>query len=370
MKLIYLCSSKSWGGLELNQLRNALWMHKRGHEVLVLGCENSPYLNKALEWSLPTITIDPYRKYYAFGNALKLARILKNEEATHLFIRDTRDMSMMASLKFLLKKSITTVYFMEMQLGVSKKNLLHTLRFSFLDFWSCPLQGLMKQVQEKTRFNPKRLLLIPSGLDRASLISIDKESARNTLNLPESALIFGLIGRLDPQKGQHLLVEALVKLKSEQIHIVFLGESTKGEGDQYFNNLKELISNEKLSKQVHFRPFREDVSVFFSAIDWMVMATKAETFGMVSIESMACGTPVLGSNAGGTPEILNFGKLGVLFESMNSMDLFLKMQGILDGSFDIDANLLQESTAPYDHNKVCTAVEEQVLNFFHKDLIA
>ena len=100
------------------------------------------------------------------------------------------------------------------------------------------------------------------------------------------------------------------------------------------------------------------------------MATKAETFGMVSIESMACGTPVLGSNAGGTPEILNFGKLGVLFESMNSMDLSLKMQGILDGSFDIDPNLLQESTAPYDHNMVCTAIEEQVLNFFHKDLIA
>jgi len=370
MKLIYLCSSKSWGGLELNQLRNALWMHKRGHEVLVLGVENTPYFKKALEWSLPTIAIAPYRKYYAFGSALKLARILKNEKASHLFIRDTRDMSMMASLKFLLKKSITTVYFMEMQLGVSKKNVLHTLRFSFLDFWSCPLQGLIEQVQEKTRFNPNRLLLIPSGLDRSSLMAIDKESARNTLNLPKEVLIFGLIGRLDPQKGQHLLVEALAKLKSAQIHIVLLGESTKGEGDQYLNNLKEQILKENLSKQVHFRPFREDVSVFFSAIDWMVMATKAETFGMVSIESMACGTPVLGSNAGGTPEILNFGNLGVLFESMNSMDLSLKMQSILDGSFVFDSNLLQESTVPYDHNKVCTAVEEQVLNFFHQDLNA
>ena len=78
---------------------------------------------------------------------------------------------------------------------------------------------------------------------------------------------------------------------------------------------------------------------------------------MVTIEAMACGTPTLGSNAGGTPEILHFGELGVLFESLNATDLAAKMEEITQGKHSIDREKLIQAAQLFDHNKVCEQVE-------------
>jgi len=361
-KIIYLCSSISWGGLEMNHLRNAVWMRDRGHQILVIGIANSPFLLKALKLNLPVQTVPKYRKYYAFFSAFNLYKLLRKENATHLFIRDTRDMSIMASLKFLFGKKIRAVYFMEMQLGVTKKNIFHSIRFQYLDFWSCPLPGLVKQVKEKTNCHHDKILMIPSGLDLSKLSSISSDIARKKMDLPQDKLIFGLIGRLDPQKGQKLLLEAMCLSTENNFDVLFLGDSTANEGDTYRKMLLDFIEENGLHHRVHLRPFMEDVSVFFSAIDWMVMATKAETFGMVSIESMACGTPVLGSNAGGTPELLENGKLGVLFETLNAKDLSEKIAEIVKGAHPINSKDLIQHVKQFDHLAVSAMVEDRILN--------
>ena len=361
-KLVYLCSSMSWGGLEMNQLRNAGWMAARGHDVLIVACINSPFLLQAQKMNLPVAIIQRYRKYYAFLSAINLSKLLRKEHATHLFIRDTRDMSMAATLRFLLGKKIKTVYFMEMQLGVSKKNILHTVRFSYIDYWSCPLEGLVRQVKEKTRFPHHKIVYLPSGLELTKLQTIERSIARAKLDLPSDKIIVGLIGRFDAQKGQKLLLDALMLCPMNDFDVVFVGESTLNESKSYENLLRDCIVENGIVDRVHFRPFMEDVSVFFSAIDWMVMATKAETFGMVSIESMACGTPVLGSNAGGTPELLKEGELGVLFESLNANDLAEKLFEIVSGKHTINSHDLRQHVRQFDHLTVCTRVEERFIN--------
>jgi glycosyltransferase involved in cell wall biosynthesis len=93
-------------------------------------------------------------------------------------------------------------------------------------------------------------------------------------------------------------------------------------------------------------------------MDWFVMATKAETFGMVTIESLACGTPVLGSNAGGTPEILDNERGGVLFETQNAMDLALKIDEICEGKHRKETSSLMKMAQAYDHNTICEKVEQ------------
>lgn len=77
-KLAYLCSSVSWGGLEMNHLRNAKWMQNRGHEVVVLGIENSPFEKRAKEMNLPFIPIPQYRKYYDFKASKTLLSLVKS----------------------------------------------------------------------------------------------------------------------------------------------------------------------------------------------------------------------------------------------------------------------------------------------------
>jgi glycosyltransferase involved in cell wall biosynthesis len=87
------------------------------------------------------------------------------------------------------------------------------------------------------------------------------------------------------------------------------------------------------------------------------MASKAETFGMVTIEAMASGVPTIGSNAGGTPEILEYGKLGFLFEPLNALSLAKSIDDFLIHRDQISISILMETAKKYDHHQVCAAVE-------------
>ena len=270
-------------------------------------------------------------------------------------------MSILASVKHKLKSKIHTSYFMAMQLGVKKTNLLHTFRYKFLDVWIAPLDWLSEQVKTMTNFK-NTLVVIPSALDLSEFKSEEtKEELRMKLGIPKNILTFGIIGRFDVQKCQLLLLQAMQKCKNKGFNVVFLGEPTLNEGDGYFGQMKEIIEEENLKSRVFIKPYRKDTLTFFKSIDWMVMASKAETFGMVTIESIASGTPVLGSNAGGTPELLSNETAGLLFESQDSSDLTNKIDLICERNIQFEQSHLMKMAEAYDHNLICTKVEE-VLN--------
>lgn len=360
-KLAYICGNDSWGGLEMNQLRNASWMKARGHEVVILCLKDSPIEIQANAADIPVITIEKHRKYYDYKRGKQIVKIIQTEKISHLIVRATLDMSIAAFAKSKLKHKLHLSYFMEMQLGVKKKNILHTLRFKYFDLWSCPLNFLAQQVQTMTKFSSKKIKVIPSGLDLSQFaLNMDKKSCREQLNLPIDELLFGLIGRFDINKGQLLLLEAMNLCENKNFSIVLLGEPTRNEGDDYFEQMKAVIEKYELKDRVHILPFRKDIEPFYKAMDWFVMASKAETFGMVTIEAMACGTPTLGSNAGGTPEILKFGELGQLFTSMNSTDLAKNIDDIIQNKIHIDSAVLKESAKIYDHHLVCEQVEKAI----------
>ncbi|MCH2228995.1 MAG: glycosyltransferase family 4 protein [Crocinitomicaceae bacterium] len=357
-KLGYLCSSESWGGLEMNHLRNAQWMKELGHQVVFFCVNNSPIYRIAEEFGVDTITIEKHKKYFDFSKAKTLTKHIKSNEITHLIIRSTYDMSILAFVKYKLKDKIHTSYFMEMQLGVQKTNLLHTLRFKKIDLWSCPLNWLEKQVKTMTKFSNKTVV-IPSGLDLLQFSNLpSKEISRREMELPESTLIFGLIGRFDPQKGQVLLLNAMNLAKNKDFSIIFLGEPTLNEGQDYYKEMEATIATHGLKNRVFIRPFRKDTATFYNAVDFLVMATKAETFGMVTIESLACGTPVLGSNAGGTPEILKMNEGGILFETLNESDLAKQIDFIIDSKKEFDSDKLKAMASVYSHHSICSQVEK------------
>lgn len=358
MKIAYLCSSNSWGGLEMNHLRNALWMKERSHKVVILCVENSPLHQRALQESLSVILIPRHRKYYDFKAGKNLANIISAENISHVMIRDNRDVSVSAIAKRHAKNSpFHLSYFMEMQLGVKKTNLLHTLRFRKIDLWSCPLNWLKSQVETMTKMDPSKVVVIPSGLNLSHFhTEISQADARTNLELPADKKILGMIGRFDPAKGQLLLLEALKSIQDPNVCVCLLGEPTRNEGSEYFEQIKSIIKENNLGNRVFIRPFRDDIVTFYRAIDAFVMASKAETFGMVTIEAMASGTPTIGSNAGGTPEILGKGTFGYLFKTLNVKSLTETIEQFLK-SDTISKEVLLQEVKKYDHHRVCSAIE-------------
>ena len=358
--IAYLCVSNSWGGLEMNQLRNAQWMNERGHDVLILGLKGSRIIKEADESGIEVDYVNQHKKYYDFKRSFHLKKIIQNKSITHLILRDPKDISLGVTAKRLLKNRLFLAYFMEMQLGVKKNDFIHTWRFKGLDLWSCPLHFLANQAEELTNFPSSKTKVIPSAMDLSKFEELpDHKIAREKLELPSDQILLGLIGRLDPFKGHSLLMDAFELLPLElrsKISLVFLGEKMNPDIDNFYDRLMERIKEDTFKSSVYILPFRKDVETFYAAIDAFVMASKAETFGMVTIESMASGTPVIGSNAGGTPELLDYGKRGILFETMNKESLADAIKHFVD-KYDYDANELKSSVKKYSHHQVCEQVE-------------
>lgn len=358
----YICGSDSWGGLEMNQFKNAKWMADRGHEVCVFGRKNSRLHHACLQEDLPFEPIKKHKKYYDLRKAILLRRRLIKRSVTHLFVRDPEDMSIAALTKTILQGNLVLVYFMEMQLGIDKSDWIHTLRFKQFDYWSCPLPYLKEQVSQFSNYPEARTVVIPSGLDVASFHHLpSQDEAREALGLPKDLKLLGLIGRFDPQKGQLLLLQALKVLRPKypSLGVVLLGEQTKDEADEYYQELLDYISHNKLEKTVFIRPFRKDVRTFYAAIDGFVMASKSETFGMVTLEAMACGVPIIGSRAGGTTELLKYGEFGRLFDTRNLKNLQSAIEDFLEHPSPNPQKLLAEAQH-YDCTMVCEKIENLI----------
>ena len=123
----------------------------------------------------------------------------------------------------------------------------------------------------------------------------------------------GILGRLSPWKGQHILLEAFARAFPEgDERAVLIGSALFGEHD-YERSLHELCARLGLSSRVTFAGHRDDIFEALEDLDVLVHAsTVAEPFGQVVIEGMAAGLPVIAAAAGGPMEVITHGTDGLL----------------------------------------------------------
>ena len=87
--------------------------------------------------------------------------------------------------------------------------------------------------------------------------------------------------------------------------------------NKYLDKLNNMIDEFELQKQISITSFIESPMELMPLLDLVILPTYEETFGVVVAESMLMGTPVIGSNAGGVPEIIEDKINGLLFECSN-----------------------------------------------------
>jgi glycosyltransferase involved in cell wall biosynthesis len=356
-KIGFYCSSISWGGLEMNSLRYAKAFQSEGFQIHVYLVEGTTLFQQANEMGLPSHAVLRNKKYFDFKHARQLARQFEKDEIDIVHFRDNRDLDFLGWVKFFSSRKIKLIYHQAMQLGVSKKDFLHTLRFNRIDAWISTLNYMQKQVLTHTRFPSDKLHVIPLGtaIDEASTLS--KEKAREALNLPTDAFLVGVVGRLDEKKGQLEVIQAISSVKKSimNFRVVFIGDKTKNEADDYVQKMNEAIAKEQLHDLISFLPHQSKMQQLYRAFDLVIVPSWEETFGTVTIEAMASGVPVIGSNTAGTAEILQDERF--LFEAnepsslgstwlkmMNNEDLraewAIQLQQIFQEKYSMKASML------------------------------
>lgn len=147
--------------------------------------------------------------------------------------------------------------------------------------------------------------IIPCGTDIHRFGSLDKQAARAKLGIDPEALTVFYVGRFDPRKGIETLVRAVGQSKlrgSKKLHLIIGGGSRPGQSDGKERERIEGIVTELGMKDFTTFPGRigDDVlPAYYTAADVCVVPSHYEPFGLVAIEAMACGTPVVASDVGG-----------------------------------------------------------------------
>ncbi len=170
------------------------------------------------------------------------------------------------------------------------------------------LQGAIRPVR------PMRVAYAPVDLERFDPSALPPAlEARRQLGLPEQGPIIGMAARLQRWKGVHVLVEAMPEIlrRHPDATAVIVGGEHPLEAD-YPGWLREQIRRLGLERQIRLEGLRHNVPMWMTAMDVVVHASDNEPLGMVVIEAMALGKPVVAGRSGGPAEVITDGVDGLL----------------------------------------------------------
>jgi glycosyltransferase involved in cell wall biosynthesis len=157
-------------------------------------------------------------------------------------------------------------------------------------------------------------------LERFDPQRIDRAGARVALGDAGGRLLLGVVAQLSPWKGQDTAVEALRLLCEQGVdaHLLLIGSAkfvaraTRFDNEAYVARLRALVADAGIEDRVSWLGEREDVPDLMRALDVLLLPSWEEPFGRTLIEAMALGVPVISTNVGGPPEILEDGREGYL----------------------------------------------------------
>ncbi|AEG18294.1 glycosyltransferase family 4 protein [Methanobacterium paludis] len=158
-----------------------------------------------------------------------------------------------------------------------------------------------------------KIVVIPNGINIEEVTtSYSKEECRNKLKLPDNENLILFLGSLVPYKGPDILLKALHRVKKEipDVKLILAGRGPM------LTELEELSKKLGLDENIEFLGFVDESlkPLYFKASNVFCLpsTTMAESFGIVNLEAMASGIPIVSSKLGGIPDIVKDGENGLL----------------------------------------------------------
>lgn len=156
------------------------------------------------------------------------------------------------------------------------------------------------------RADRRKIEVVPPGVDTAHFFPMPAGTARAKLDLSPEQRMLLFVGRIEPLKGIETILRALNLLRTEvptvlkNIKLFIVGGDLREPGPE-IERLQALCSELELDPYIVFigAQGHESLPVYYNAAEALVMPSDYESFGMVALEAMACGTPVIASEVGG-----------------------------------------------------------------------
>ena len=187
----------------------------------------------------------------------------------------------------------------------------------------------------------KTLVIIPPGVDTTRFYPIPEDEARAVIGVPSGNCMILFVGRIEPLKGIETLLRAIaLLLQTEEIeecnyYLAIIGGEPDGNGNDMNSEMTRL---QKLSRELGIhdtviflgKRSQETLPYYYSAAQVVVVPSLYESFGMVALEAMACGVPVIASQVGGLPYLVQDGKTGYVIPDGNPEILKQRLMQLIE----------------------------------------
>jgi D-inositol-3-phosphate glycosyltransferase len=183
-----------------------------------------------------------------------------------------------------------------------------------------------------------KLVVIPPGVDVSHFYPIPADEAKMYVGLKPDDRMVLFVGRIEPLKGVDTLIQAMscLQLKEKQrVHLAIIGgepSASPREMSAEMARLQKLCDDLSVGQTVVFLGKRDQdrLPYYYSAAELLVMPSHYESFGMVALEAMACGTPVIASEVGGLAYLVRDGETGFTIPDQEPEALCEKMSWLLN----------------------------------------
>jgi glycosyltransferase involved in cell wall biosynthesis len=183
---------------------------------------------------------------------------------------------------------------------------------------------------------PRRAtFVVHPGIDEPKRPTPQEVAAlRRRLAIPEGDQVVGIVGRLQPWKGQDKLLRAVVELRrrGHDVHAVIVGGVAYNLSPEYEPYLRTLVSDLGVERVVHFTGQVADPAPFICLMDVLVNASDAEPFGIVLLQAMALEVAVVAVDRAGPAEIIEAGRSGLLVRSADPNVLADGLEKLFDAA--------------------------------------
>ena len=341
-KIFHIVSNKEWGGGEQYVYDLCQRQRADGIEVTVI-CKPIDGIRKKYEEAGITVHCMPLGGALDLKSAWRLATIINKVDACTIHAHNFKDAYTACYARKLSRNKHIQVVMCRHLTRPGKNSLLYRWLYGQLDrlIFDSQISTDVFLSTNPTIDTGKLGIVHTSIVVPENMMPVD---IRTEFNIPDASVIAMFHGRLDPEKGIDVLLDAAGKIKDKNFKLVLIGRGS----DEYTEHLKASVSSKGIAEKVIFAGFRHPVLPYVAGADFgLLVSTVREGCPLSPQEYMSQGHPVVVTDNGGQREYVEDGKNGLLVVPGNAETLAEAMSRLIDDA-DLRQQLGRQAKADFD----------------------
>jgi len=316
LRIVHSEASLGWGGQEHRVLAELKGFQQRGAWVALLAPENSEVLQRGREIGIEVQSLDTRKSRYPI-TAIRLKRWLRANDVQVVNTHSSRDGYLVGAAARLARVPLL-IRSRHIDVGYPNPRISRHAFTTFSDHVLTTSEKITGHLKSTFCLQDDHVSTVPTGIDLARFAPDGPKADLFENGNPDQHPVVGMVSVLRSWKGHSVFLEAAKLLKAQGVkaRYVIVGEGPVRE------SILQTISECNLNAETSLTGYREDIPEVLRALDVLAIpSTGHEGIPQIGLQALACETPVVGSDAGGIPEIIQPGEMGRIVKTSDAGQL-------------------------------------------------